>query len=161
MDKQIEGIALSPDSFSWLEERTVLFGPTGSHAYGTAIEGSDKDYKGVCIPPVEYFLGLKSFNEYNKAGGKNLKNSKNDNNNDVNDVDVNIIHINKFVRDAMQGVPNNIEMLFLPKDQYLKLTSPGEILIRNRRLFLSRNLKKKFGGYAFSQIQKVNYSPLK
>ncbi|PAF38476.1 hypothetical protein CHH58_03310 [Terribacillus saccharophilus] len=134
--------------YDWLEERTIILAPTGSYAYGTNTEDSDKDYKGICIPPVSYFLGLESFNEYNSSGGKNFKNTK-------DDIDINIIHITKFVKDAMLGVPNNIEILFLYKDQYLKITEPGQQLIENRHLFLSKAIQKKFGGYANSQIQKL------
>ncbi|WP_366249667.1 nucleotidyltransferase domain-containing protein [Terribacillus aidingensis] len=134
--------------YDWLEERTIIMAPTGSYAYGTNTEDSDKDYKGICIPPVNYFLGLESFNEYNSSGGKNFKNTK-------DDVDINIIHITKFVKDAMIGVPNNIEILFLNKDQYLKITELGQQLIDNRHLFLSKAIQKKFGGYANSQIQKL------
>ncbi|MFB1098651.1 DNA polymerase beta superfamily protein [Terribacillus sp. JSM ZJ617] len=134
--------------YDWLEERTIIMALTGSYAYGTNTEDSDKDYKGICIPPVNYFLGLESFNEYNSSGGKNFKNTK-------DDVDINIIHITKFVKDAMIGVPNNIEILFLNKDQYLKITEPGQQLIDNRHLFLSKAIQKKFGGYANSQIQKL------
>jgi uncharacterized protein len=139
---------LDQSNLTWLEERTIILAPTGSHAYGTNIEESDKDYKGVCIPPIEYYLGLESFNEYNNSGGKNFKNTK-------DDVDVNIIHINKFVKDAMQGVPNNIEILFVRQKDYLKVTPLGQKLIDNRHLFLSKQIKNKFGGYAYSQIQKL------
>ncbi|MFP7477538.1 DNA polymerase beta superfamily protein [Terribacillus saccharophilus] len=139
---------LQSSGHDWLEERTIILAPTGSHAYGTNTEDSDKDYKGICIPPVSYFLGLESFNEYNSSGGKNFKNTK-------DDVDINIIHITKFVKDAMVGVPNNIEILFLNKDQYIKLTDLGQQLIDNRHLFLSKAIQKKFGGYAKSQIQKL------
>lgn len=132
----------------WLEERTIILAPTGSYAYGTNTEDSDKDYKGICIPPVSYFLGLESFNEYNSSGGKNFKNSK-------DDIDFNIIHITKFVKDAMVGVPNNIEILFLKNEQYIKITDLGQKLIDSRHLFLSREIQKKFGGYANSQIQKL------
>lgn len=135
-------------NLKWLEERTIILAPTGSYAYGTNIETSDLDYKGVCIPPIEYYLGLESFNEYNKSGGKNFPNKK-------GDIDINIIHINKFVKDAMQGVPNNIEILFLRSQDYLKVTPLGQMLIDHRHLFLSKNLEKKFSGYAYSQIQKL------
>jgi predicted nucleotidyltransferase len=141
-------INLKESNLKWLEERTILLAPTGSYAYGTNTETSDKDYKGVCIPPIEYYLGLDSFNEYNNSGGKNFRNTK-------DDVDVTIIHINKFVKDAMQGVPNNIELLFLRPEDYLKVTPLGQILIDNRHLFLSKHMEKKFSGYAYSQIQKL------
>jgi hypothetical protein len=133
---------------SWLEDRTILLSPTGSYAYGTNTETSDHDYKGICIPPVDYYLGLEAFNEYNNSGGKNFKNTK-------DDVDVNIIHINKFVKDAMHGVPNNIEILFVRPEDYVKVTPLGQLLVDNRHLFLSKIIKNRFGGYANSQIQKL------
>lgn len=139
---------LEESNLDWLEDRTIILAMTGSYAYGTNTETSDKDYKGVCIPPIDYYLGLKAFNEYNTSGGKNFRNTK-------DDVDVSIIHINKFVKDAMAGVPNNIELLFMRKEDYLKVTPLGQLLIDNRHLFLSKQIEKKFGGYAYSQIQKL------
>jgi hypothetical protein len=55
----------------------------------------------------------------------------------------------------MQGVPNNIEILFVRPQDYLKVTPLGQILIDHRHLFLSKHIQKKFGGYAYSQIQKI------
>lgn len=141
-------VDLHQSSVGWLEDRTILLAPTGSYAYGTNTDSSDRDFKGICVPPIEYYFGLESFNEYNNTGGKNFKNTK-------DDVDISIIHINKFVRDAMQGVPNNIEILFIGREDYIKLSAFGELLVDNRHLFLSKNIQKKFGGYAYSQIQKL------
>src|SRR5699024_9375576 len=115
---------LDKTGLDWLDSRTILLAPTGSHAYGTNTSDSDTDYKGVCIPPIEYYMGLNSFNEYNNSGGKNFKNTK-------DDVDINIIHINKFVKDAMQGTPNNIELLFIDKEKYIKLNTLGQLLVDN------------------------------
>ncbi|SHF08281.1 Predicted nucleotidyltransferase [Seinonella peptonophila] len=144
----MERLNIIDSHLAWLEERTILLTLTGSYAYGTNVETSDRDYKGVCIPPIEYYLGLDAFNEYHKSGGKNFRNTK-------DDLDITIIHINKFVKDAMQGVPNNIEILFVRKDDYIKVTPLGKRLIDHRHLFLSKQIKVKFGGYAFSQIQKL------
>ncbi|MGP4039786.1 nucleotidyltransferase domain-containing protein [Gracilibacillus sp. D59] len=139
---------LEKSNIEWLEDRTIILSPTGSYAYGTNTDNSDRDYKGVCIPPVDYYLGLHAFNEYNTTGGKNFKNTK-------DDVDISVIHINKFVKDAMQGVPNNIEILFVRQQDYLKVTELGQVLIDHRKLFLSKHIYKRFGGYAYSQIQKL------
>ncbi|MES9681763.1 nucleotidyltransferase domain-containing protein [Gottfriedia acidiceleris] len=139
---------LDQSNLKWLEDRTILLSPTGSCAYGTNTENSDKDYKGVCIPPVEYYLGLDAFNEYNTTGGKNFKSTK-------DDIDVSIVHVNKFVMDAMDGVPNNIDILFVRPEDYLKVTPLGQILIDNRHLFLTKHIRKRFGGYANSQIQRL------
>ena len=138
----------SKEDTSWLDGRTILLAQTGSHAYGTNIEDSDKDFKGICIPPKDFFLGLNSYNEYNSSGGKNFKNTK-------DDIDVNIIHINKFVLDAMKGSPNNIELLFIDKEDYLRLTELGEILVDNRHLFISKTLKSRFRGYAKGEIDRM------
>lgn len=134
----------------WLEERTILLGPSGSYASGTNTENSDRDYRGVCIPPVEYFLGLSSFNEYNKSGGKNFKNTK-------DDVDVVVEHINKFVRDAMAGAPQAIDLLFLRPQDYLKVSPEGQILLDSRHLFLSKAVKGKFAGFANGQTKLMKH----
>ena len=63
-------------SQKWIAERTIILGPSGSYAYGTFNENSDHDYKGVVIPPKEYYFGLEAFNEYNNTGGKNYKKTK-------------------------------------------------------------------------------------
>lgn len=133
---------------SWLEERIILLAVTGSHAYGTETENSDRDYRGVCIPPIEYYLGLAAFNEYNNSGGKNFRNTK-------DDIDIRVMHINKFVKDALQGVPNNIELLFVRKEDFLRLTALGQELVNHRHLFLSKRIYKRFGGYASAQMQKL------
>lgn len=151
MDKKLKNhlnLLTQEEEVTWIQDRTILLAPIGSYAYGTNVETSDRDYKGICIPPKEYFLGLKSFNEYNSAGGKNFKNT-------VDDIDVNILHINKFVIDAMAGVPNNIELLFIEKDKYIKLTEIGEELIDNRHLFISKFIKSKFGGYAKGESKRM------
>jgi predicted nucleotidyltransferase len=123
----------------WLDRRTILITITGSFAYGTNVETSDKDYRGVCIPPKEYFLGLNRFNEYNTTGGKNFKNTK-------DDIDIAVSHISKFVLDAMSGVPNNIEILFTRPEEIIKINPFGKELISHREDFLSKALKHKFGG---------------
>lgn len=138
---------LFSNSPAWLKDRVILVGRTGSHAYGTNTENSDKDYKGICIPPLSYHLGLDTFNEYNNTGGKNYKNTK-------DDVDVTISHLSKFVRDALSGVPNNIELLFL-RDEDMQLTELGKKLIMHRHLFLSKQVYRKFGGYAYSQMKRL------
>ena len=139
---------LIPSEPRWMESNIILLGKTGSHAYGTATESSDLDFKGVCIPPKEYFLGLNSFDGYDKSGGKNFKNK-------AGDMDVTILHINNFVRDATAGVPNNLELLFLDEEDYLYVNEYGQMLIDMRKHFLSKQIMKKFGGYAKSQAQKM------
>jgi len=139
---------LAEMTFPWVSERTILLLPYGSRLYGTDTLESDWDFKGVCIPPKDFYLGLNTFNEFNNTGGKTFKNTK-------EDVDVNILHISKFVKDAMQGVPNNIEMLFARPEDYIKVTELGQVLLDNRHLFLSKQIMRKFGGYTTSLVNKL------
>jgi len=55
----------------------------------------------------------------------------------------------------MSGVPNNIELLFLEKEDYIMLDEYGEELLKIRDSFLSKQVMKRFGGYAKSQAQKM------
>jgi len=132
------------DYNNWLEERTVLLGVSGSYAYNTYTDQSDKDYIGVCVPPESYFLGLDTFKEYNNSNGGNFKNTK-------DDVDIKIMHVLKFVQLAMSGAPQSLELLFLPEKHLLKVSDYGRELLNNKHLFLSKEIKNKFGGFARSQ----------
>lgn len=138
-----------PDNMKWLENRTILLTRTGSHAYGTNTPQSDLDYKGICIPPSEYYLGLKSINEYNTSDGKNFTK------NVAGDIDIVVTHINKFVRDAMNGVPNNLDILFTREQDIIYCDDFGRELLSMRKEFLSKALKHKFCGYAHSQKHKM------
>ena len=42
-----------------IEEHPILKVLSGSHAYGLATPTSDFDYRGIAIPPIEYFHGMK------------------------------------------------------------------------------------------------------
>src|SRR5699024_7688689 len=136
------------ENLSWLEERMILRMVTGSRSYGTNIEGSDWDFKGVVIPPIDYYLGLKTFNEYNTSTGKNFQNTS-------DDVDLVVMHVNKFVSNCVAGSPNTLELLFLREEDYLHKTELGQLLIDNKELFLSKRVKNRFGGYAKSQAKKM------
>lgn len=139
-----------PDNMKWLEDRTILLTKAGSHIYGTNIETSDTDYKGVAIPPKEYLLGLKSINEYNKSGGRNLKER-----NTPEDIDLVVVALNKFVIDCLNGVPNNLDILFCRDEDILYTDEFGKELREIRHEFLSKECKNKFGGYAFAQKKRL------
>lgn len=39
-----------------VQAATILLVASGSHAYGTATPTSDRDFKGIFIPPMDYYL---------------------------------------------------------------------------------------------------------
>ncbi|MBF9672481.1 nucleotidyltransferase domain-containing protein, partial [Streptococcus pseudopneumoniae] len=82
-----------------LDDATILRVVHGSHLYGTNIEGSDRDEKGVCIPPIEYFFGFNSKFEQHET----------------KDPDCAVYDIRKFMSLAANCNPNILEILFVPE----------------------------------------------
>lgn len=126
-------------NLTWLPEQTILFVRHGSHAYGTNIETSDTDYKGVAIPPEEYFLGFNSV--FEQAEG--------------HDPDLVVYDIRKFMRLAADCNPNIVELLYADPVDVLDITSAGASLRAHRSAFLSKKAKHTFSGYAMSQLKRI------
>lgn len=141
-------LSIQSEDYPWLEHATILFGPRGSRAHGTNTEESDFDYAGIVIPPKSYYLGLDSFNGFDTTGGKNFKST-------FDTKDVTITHINKFVKEAMTGDPNVLDLLFLDPDQIIYKTHLGQMLIDHRHLFLSQHLKTRYAGFARNQMSRM------
>jgi predicted nucleotidyltransferase len=119
------------------ESRLILKYVGGSYAYGTNIEDSDTDYRGVVIPPKSYFLGLDRFEQHE---------SKNP--------DLVYLGIRKMVFLALSGNPNILECLYA--DEYLLMTSYGTRLLEIRNEFLARNCMRAYMGYAQQQLHRLN-----
>lgn len=140
--------------FPWMqdEKSLALVLRTGSHAFGTNTENSDEDYKVVVLPPKEFYLGLNSFDGFDKTGGKNFSNSSKD------DLDVVAYHFSKFVAYALAGKPTHIEILFTHEDDILYMNEQGRMLLEIRNEFLTKDLFVKFQGYIKSESFKIHKS---
>lgn len=126
-------------NLEWLQTNTIFLARHGSHAYGTNIATSDEDYKGIAIPPKDYFLGyLKKFEQ---AESKNP--------------DLVIFDIRKFFHLAADCNPNIIEVLFTDPSDYVYINEFGEQLVEYRHLFLSQKIKHTFSGYALAQLKRI------
>lgn len=118
--------------------RTILEGIVGSHAYGLATPASDVDYRGVFVVPIHEVVGLKQHRETVEFL-------------DPNDT---VRHeIAKFLRLALKANPNIIELLWL--DEFTTMTAEGRGLVDSRERFVSKRAVKTYGGYAFSQLTKM------
>ncbi len=124
----------------WLPDATILRVRHGSHAYGTSIEGSDEDIRGICIPPREYHLGyLHTFEQSVRTAP-----------------DITIFSLQKFCKLAADGNPNALELLFVDyDDDVLFETYAGARLRAAREHFLSTKLKYTLAGYAHSQLRRI------
>jgi hypothetical protein len=128
-----------------IQEHTIFRCLSGSHAYGMATPESDEDFRGVAIPPKEYFLGFMQRFEQSE--------SKPSPGHDVPD-EV-IYDIRKFVSLAADNNPNVMELLFMPEDTIVHSTPWWERLTAIRESFLSTRVRYTYGGYAVAQLKRI------
>lgn len=114
----------------------------GSHAYGTNVEGSDIDIRGVAGSPE--ILG---FNHFEQAIN--------------NQTDTVIYAVNKFVSLLAQGNPNILELLGNDPELYAGMTPEGQMLLDNKELFLTRRIAYSYGGYANDQLRRLQMGLLR
>ncbi|CAG0927045.1 hypothetical protein TFLX_00316 [Thermoflexales bacterium] len=120
------------------ETNLILKVISGSRAYGLDQPDSDTDTRAVCIPPIEYLLGLKTFEQHENATGDHV-----------------IFALAKFVRLALQGNPNIIEVLYTDPADVLFADRFGERLLATREIFLSRHVGETFSRYAIAQLRRM------
>lgn len=109
----------------------------GSHAYGTNIEGSDVDIKGIFLQSSEDVL---------EHGYQEQVT--------VSDDEV-YYEIRRFIELSCSANPTMLEVLFSPEDCIIYKHPVMDYLLENRDKFISKSCKWSFGGYAISQIQKA------
>ncbi len=109
----------------------------GSQSYGTAVEGSDIDYKGVYAQDIDELIGF---------GYKEQINTTKDDTS---------YEIRRFLELLETANPTVLEMLFSPEDCIVEKHPAFDILIKNRDKFLTKKCLFSFGGYAIAQIKKA------
>lgn len=124
-----------------LGSRIMLLTLGGSYAYGTNVEGSDVDVRGVTLNSKQELLGLSHFEQVID-----------------NQTDTTVYGFTKFVSLIAACNPNTIEMLGGDPDQYMMLSTAGRLLLDNKKLFLSRRAVHSFGGYAQAQLRRLQTS---
>lgn len=128
----------------WLEPSLLMLVKHGSHAYGLNTPESDLDLKGICIPPINYFLG--AFNHFEQAELREPEHNE----------ECVIYDIRKFFILAANCNPNIIEVLWVDPTDIVRDSVLGAILRMNRNEFLSRKAKFTFSGYAMAQLKRIN-----
>jgi len=123
-----------------IDDHTIYLTVHGSRAYGTNLDTSDTDFRGIAIPPKEYFLGYSFVFEQNEQHDPN---------------DKVVFDIRKFFRLASDCNPNVVEILYTDPSNQIKVDKLGERLLENRELFLSRKARYTFAGYAHSQLKRI------
>lgn len=107
---------------------------SGSRAYGTDIETSDFDYKGVYIQPDNDILGF-NYKEQVDVGKDEV-----------------YYEIRRFIQLLQTANPTVLEMLYTTP---LNIHPVWNILLENRHQFLTKTCLQSFGGYAVGQLKKA------
>lgn len=132
-------------------EDVILKIRTGSHLYGTAVDGSDEDIAGVFMPSFDNVMGLQKEEIVNLSTKKSSEERKNT----EEDVDCTLFEFRRFCRLAMSCSPNIVEMLFVNDGNVISITEMGTYLCGVAPMFLHKGIKDKFVGYALSQQRKI------
>lgn len=141
--EQLKKLILQP-SYDFLrtnehiKNSTIFLTVGGSHAYGTNIEGSDVDIRGVALNSCSDLLGISNFEQVVD-----------------NATDTVIYSFNKLISLLLNCNPNTIELLGCRPDHYFVLSDAGKAMIDNRKMFLSKRAVKSFGGYATQQLRRL------
>lgn len=120
----------------------------GSELYGTQTENSDLDIKSIVLPDAKHILlncipkHIYSF----KTGNNNQRNSK-------DDIDLEIMHLYKWMKDALNSEAYAFDMLHAPKSILYRTSPIWEDIVKNREKFYSKNISAMYG-YCKNQVAK-------
>ena len=134
-----------------LGDWAILSGYRGSIAHGMYVPNNDpnsiddKDAMAICVPPLEYYFGLK---QYGSRGTKEIKRDE---------WDIVTYEVKKFVSLLAKGNPNVLMMLWLSPQYYINKTAAGQMLITHKYLFVGRHVYRSFVGYAHGQLHRMTH----
>lgn len=114
----------------------LLDSVAGSKAYGTAIEGSDEDRRGVFVVPRSFLAGLDEIEQVADERSDQV-----------------YYEVGHFVSLLLKNNPNALELLAMPED-CIRHRHPLFRLL-DPEVFLSKLCAKTFGEYAMGQIRKA------
>lgn len=122
-----------------LNNNIILLTLGGSHAYGTNTPDSDTDIRGCALNTKQEILTNINFENFvNK------------------ETDTVIYSFNKLINLLTNTNPNTIEMLGCKPEHYIYLHPIGKELIDHTHMFLSQKAVYSFGGYAGSQLRRLD-----
>lgn len=123
-----------------LGNNIILLGLGGSYAYGTNTENSDLDVRGCALNSKREIL----------VPGCNFDQVTEEK------TDTTIYSFNKLISLLTNCNPNTIEILGLKPEHYLYVHPIGQQLLDNSGMFLSKKAVYSFGGYATSQLRRLD-----
>lgn len=132
---------IDKSNLSWLKKNTIFLTVVGSQSYGLATPESDYDFKGIAIPPKQFFFGIQNKFEQAEFGKP--------------DPDCCIFNLQKWLSLAVENNPSVIEILWTDPEFYIITSKYWDKIIEHRDSFLSKNVRWRFSGYGISQLKKM------
>lgn len=129
------------DIDAWMPHSIIFECVVGSRTYGLETPDSDYDYRGFCIPPIDYFFGPCRFEQKDKAWSDGQ--------------DRTIWNITKGIDMLLRCNPNMVELLFVPDECIIQTSPYWEAVKECRQSFLSWKVKSAYLGYADSQLKRM------
>lgn len=123
-----------------LGDHVILLALGGSHAYGMDQEGSDLDIRGIALNSKKDILLGTDFEQVVNV-----------------ETDTIMYSFNKMIRLLSSNNPNTMEILGCRPQHYLHLSEIGRELLEHRDMFLSKICIQTFGGYAGSQLRRMEH----
>ncbi len=121
-----------------LGNNIICLGLGGSHAYGTNIETSDLDIRGIAINHADDLLLGHDFEEVIDRK-----------------TDTTVYSMRKAFNLLSKCNPNMVEILGLHNDQIFVTSPAWQKIQQNKDLFLSKRCISTFGGYANAQLRRL------
>jgi predicted nucleotidyltransferase len=119
-------------------ESVIYLVLSGSRAYGTSVDTSDYDLRGVLLESPKYLYGLNSFEQFEDPKSDTV-----------------IYGLKKFASLLVKANPNALELLGVNENSIVQITDQGRLLRNNADLFLSKRVINSFGSYALSQLRRL------
>jgi predicted nucleotidyltransferase len=121
-----------------LGDNIILLTVGGSHAYGTNVETSDLDIRGIAVERPKEIIGLSYFEQFEHK-----------------ESDTTIYSLRKIINLLLNCNPNTIEILGTKQEHIFIINKYGHMLKDNLNLFLSKKAVGSFGGYATAQLRRL------
>ena len=127
-----------------IEQNTIYMMMRGSQAYGTNTPESDIDLGGICMPSKDMFFGIDKFEQDDTWVDENGEKS-----------DKVIYAFGKAIDLMAENNPNMLDFLCAPERCVLQTSPQWEKVKDAQDLFISRETKKSFLGYALAQLGRI------
>lgn len=136
--------AFEKQEYNFLRDNTdlknvIYLTLSGSYGYGTNIDTSDIDLRGVLVEQPKYLYGLQTFEQFENR-----------------ETDTVIYGLKKFINLCINANPNSLELLGTDEDCIYYQNESGKLLRENVDIFLTKRVIYSFGNYATAQLRRLS-----